>query len=149
MRLGGRLTMELDQYNSISFTTDLNKLLVPTPPERIGDSIVAGRTDEVAMLPGLFQSFYDAPGVLESDGSRNVFKEEMREIMISAGLEYWYLEQFALRAGYFYEHQSKGNRKFLTMGVGLKLNVFTLDFSYLSSLGRQSPLNNTMRFTLV
>jgi len=86
------------------------------------------------------QSFYDAPGG---------FNEEMREIMISTGLEYWYREQFAIRGGYFYEHSTKGNRKYFAVGVGMKLNVFYLDFSYLiSATGTSNPLANTMRFTL-
>jgi long-subunit fatty acid transport protein len=86
------------------------------------------------------QSFYDAPAG---------FKEEMREIMISTGLEYWYRKQFAIRAGYFYESETKGNRKYFATGIGMKLNVFFLDFSYLiSTSGRSNPLANTMRFTL-
>ena len=80
------------------------------------------------------------------------FKEEMREINVSAGMEYWYSNQFALRAGYFHEHDTKGGRKYLTFGSGVKYNVFVLDFSYListSNIGGTNPLQNTMRFTLV
>jgi len=139
MRLGGRFTLDLDEYNSLTATVDFNKLLVPTPPKMEGDSIVAGRPDDVSTIPGMIQSFYDAPGG---------FKEEMNEIMISGGAEYWYRKQFAVRAGYFYEHTFKGNRKFITAGIGLKLNVFSLDFSYLVAMGRTSPLDRTKRFTL-
>jgi hypothetical protein len=149
MRLGGRFSIDLDEYNSLAATIDFNKLLVPTPPDvEDGDSIVAGMPDDVGTIMGMVQSFYDAPGYLNEDGSRSVFAEEMNEIMISAGAEYWYRQQFAVRAGYFYEHESKGNRKFVTAGIGLKLNVFTLDFSYLIATGRTSPLDKTMRFTL-
>lgn len=141
LRLGARYTMDLDEYNQLSFTADFNKLLVPTPPVRDeNDSILAGKDDNVGPIRGMFQSFGDAP---------RGFEEEMEEIMISVGAEYWYREQFAVRAGYFYEHEKKGNRKYFTAGVGLKLNVFNIDFSYLiPSGGRTSPLANTMRFTL-
>jgi hypothetical protein len=148
LRLGGRFSMDLDDYNSIAAIFDVNKLLVPTPPITQGDSIIAGKSDEVSTLTGMIQSFYDAPGVLQDDGTRSVFKEEMQEIMLSGGVEYWYRKQFAVRAGYFYEHQNKGNRKYFTTGVGLRFNVFSLDFSYLIATGRTSPLDNTIRFTL-
>jgi hypothetical protein len=82
------------------------------------------------------------------DGSRSIFREEMNEITIGAGLEYWYREQFAIRGGYFYEHETKGNRKYFTLGVGLRLNVFALDFSYLVPVKQNNPLANTLRFTL-
>jgi len=139
MKLGGRFTINLDEYNAITATIDFNKLLVPTPPRMEGDSLIAGRPNDVSTIPGMIQSFYDAPGG---------FKEEMNEIMISVGAEYWYRQQFAVRAGYFHEHQFKGNRKFITAGVGLKLNIFSLDFSYLIATGRTSPLDRTKRFTL-
>ena len=148
LRVGGRMSVDLDDYNSISLTVDLNKLLVPTPPEYFidslddnGDKVIQnGRTAPSSLPLSWIQSFYDAPGG---------FKEEFHEIMYSVGAEYWYREQFAIRAGYFYEHESKGNRKYLTAGIGLKLNVFFLDFSYLMpSSGRNNPLANTMRFTL-
>jgi hypothetical protein len=95
----------------------------------------------------MFQSFYDAPG--GENGSYSTFTEEIREIAFSLGVEYWYRNQFAVRTGYFHEHASKGNRKYFTMGVGLKLNVFALDFAYLvPTNGQSSPLANTLRFTL-
>ncbi|MBN1598974.1 MAG: type IX secretion system outer membrane channel protein PorV [Bacteroidales bacterium] len=137
LRLGGRFTIDLDEYNSLSFAVDLNKLLVPTPDSAdILDSVAAP-----GVIPGMIQSFYDAPG-----GG----KEELHEIMYSVGVEYWYRNQFAIRAGYFHEHESKGNRKYATLGIGLKLNIFSIDYSYLipTSGGRNSPLANTMRFTL-
>ncbi|MGD2034623.1 MAG: type IX secretion system outer membrane channel protein PorV [Bacteroidales bacterium] len=144
LRLGGRITIDLDEYNSLSATLDLNKLLVPTPPLRDPDNdsiIVKGKDDDVGTIQGMIQSFYDAP-----DG----FSEEMQEIMISFGIEYWYRKQFAIRAGYFHEHEKKGDRKYLTAGVGLRYNIFSIDFSYLipTEDGRNSPLANTMRFTL-
>lgn len=141
LRLGGRFSINLDEYNSLGLTVDLNKLLVPTPPVRDDEgNVVEGKEDNVGPIQGIIQSFYDAPGG---------FSEEMKEIMWSIGAEYWYRNQFAVRAGYFYEAEMKGNRKYFTAGIGLKLNVFSLDFSYLiPSGGRTSPLANTMRFTL-
>jgi long-subunit fatty acid transport protein len=97
----------------------------------------------------MIQSFYDAPGALMSNGEYSTFVEEMNEIAYSVGLEYWYREQFAIRMGYFNEHSTKGNRKYFTVGIGLQLNVFALDFSYLiPTNGVNSPLANTLRFTL-
>ena len=147
LRLGTAIGTEFDEYNKMSFAFDINKLLVPTPPVYDGtgtDNIVAGMDPEVSVVSGIFQSFWDAPG-----GA----KEEFREINYSIGTEYWYANQFALRAGYFFEHNTKGGRKFFTFGSGVKYNVFALDFSYLINASRaingNNPLANTMRFTLV
>jgi hypothetical protein len=161
MRLGASLTVNMDDYNSISVMADINKLLVPTPPvwatdsignpirDADGNQVIAyGKNPFVAVPVGMFQSFYDAPGVVMNDGSRSVFREELNEITYSVGLEYWYRKQFAIRGGYFHEHETKGNRKYFTVGMGLRLNVFSLDFSYLVPVKQQNPLANTLRFTL-
>lgn len=140
LRLGGTLTYNFDDYNSLMFGVDFNKLLVPTPPIYEGDSIIAGKDPNVSVPTGMWQSFNDAPG-----GA----KEEFREITTSVGLEYWYNKRFALRTGYFHEHETKGNRKFFTMGIGLKLNVFQLDFAYLVPTQQTNPLENTLRFSLL
>jgi hypothetical protein len=95
--------------------------------------------DNVSVAKGMIQSFYDAPGG---------FSEEMKEFIWVIGTEYWYNKQFALRAGYFHESKMKGNRKFFTLGAGLRYNVFGLDFSYLIPTEQQNPLANTLRFTL-
>lgn len=139
-RLGGRYTLDVDEYNSISLALDLNKLLVPTPGIYSGDTLVYGKPMPTSLPLSWIQSFYDAP-----DG----LNEELHEIMFSVGMEYWYRKQFAIRAGYFNEHETKGNRKYFATGIGLKLNVLFIDFSYLiSTSGRSNPLANTMRFTL-
>jgi hypothetical protein len=152
MRVGTYFKVDIDEYNSIAFTVDFNKLLVPTLPQYLqsvkgGDSlnsegtkiIEAGMDPNVAVAQAVFQSFHDAPGG---------FREEMQEINISGGMEYWYAKQFALRTGYFYESPNKGNRQYFTIGAGLKYNIFNLDFSYLISMARNNPLDNTLRFTL-
>ena len=146
-RVGGSLFMELDEFNTISFAVDVNKLLVPTTPvyDSVGtgpENIVAGQDPNVGVIQGIFQSFSDAPG-----GS----KEELNELIFSVGAEYWYMKQFALRGGYFYEHETKGGRKYFTVGLGLKMNVFSLDAAFLlpATSGVKSPLANTLRFTLL
>jgi hypothetical protein len=141
MRLGGAATLNLDSYNKITATIDLNKLLVPTPPlyDSTGQNIIAGKDPNVAVPVAIFQSFYDAPGG---------FKEELHEITYSYGLEYWYNNQFAIRAGYFHENETKGNRKYFTAGAGFRLKVFTLDFSYLMPMAQNHPLARTLRFSL-
>jgi hypothetical protein len=155
LRIGGRFSYNIDDYNTISAHLDLNKLLVPTPPVLEEDTatgdlvVVRGKDQPGSVVVGMFQSFYDAPGTPRSDGTYSTFSEEMHEIAYSMGLEYWYRKQFAIRAGYFNEHSTKGNRKYFTVGIGLQLNVFALDFSYLvPTNGQNSPLANTLRFTL-
>ncbi len=144
--LGAALEMNLDDYNQLTFLFDLNKMLVPTPISPDSDDYdknANGYPDfrEKSLFSGIFGSFTDAPGG---------FKEEMREISFSLGAEYWYNQQFAFRAGYYYEHPTKGNRQFLTAGLGLKYNVFGLNISYLVPTSNQrSPLDNTLRFTLM
>ncbi len=150
--IGTSYKIILDQYNSLTFAADLNKLLVPTPPLIKDDTIIAGKSNDVSVVEGIFQSFNDAPGILDKNtGKRSILKEEIREIMYSFGAEYWYSNQFAVRAGYFHEHQYKGNRKYYTMGVGIKLNVFAIDLSYLVPKNNinNNPLANTVRFTML
>ncbi len=143
MRFGTSIGTAFDDYNRMSIEFDVNKLLVPTPPSRNEGEINGGMNPDVSVVNGVFQSFWDAPG-----GT----KEEFRELNYSTGLEYWYAEQFAIRAGYFYEHPTKGDRQYFTMGAGVKYNVFVLDFSYLidasSSINGTSPLANTIRFSM-
>ena len=145
LKLGSSININFDDYNSMSYSFDINKLLVPTPPLYNSENeIIAGKDPNVSVVSGIFQSFSDAP-----DG----FSEELREINLSFGTEYWYAQQFALRGGYFYEHDTKGGRKFFTFGAGVKYNVFALDFSYLINASRTingtNPLANTMRFTMI
>jgi hypothetical protein len=139
LRLGVGYKTEMDRYNTMGFYFDINKLLVPTPSSDTVDIFGDRFGEDKSVIAGMFSSFGDAPGGM---------KEELQEVNISFGMEYWYNQQFALRAGYFYEHENKGNRKFITAGAGLKLNVFALDFSYLIPTERNNPLENTLRFSL-
>lgn len=141
MRLGGTFSVNLDKYNALAFSVDFNKLLVPTPPvyDIDGVTILEGRDPNVSVPVAIFQSFFDAPGG---------FKEEMQEITQSIGVEYWYNQQFAIRAGYFNEAENKGNKKYFTVGAGFRLSVFSLDFSYLVPVTQNNPLARTLRFSL-
>ncbi|MBN2164878.1 MAG: type IX secretion system outer membrane channel protein PorV [Marinilabiliaceae bacterium] len=139
LRLGGALSTDIDKYNSIMFTLDFNKLLVPTPNIVDSSTTFIEAYGNASTITGMINSFTDAPGG---------FEEELNEIKISAGLEYWYNKQFAIRGGYFHEHETKGNRKYMTAGIGLKFNVFTIDASYIIAVAQNNPLANTIRFSL-
>ncbi len=163
LRLGPSFKLEMDEYNSITFNLDVNKLLVPTPPvygTKIDPvtnklEVISGRDPDVGVATGIFSSFNDAPGVvtLNEDSTYNILagsqlKEELREINLAGGFEYWYANQFAFRTGYFWEHYTKGNRKYFTLGAGVRYSKFSLDMSYLIANTQRSPLANTLRFTL-
>jgi hypothetical protein len=147
LSLGAAYTKVFDENNRIQFGLDLHKLLVPTPPLPTGnettDSTRIADYRNKTVVNSWISSFGDAPGG---------FKEELREFQASIGLEYSYNDQFFARAGYFYEDKTKGNRKFFTVGIGVKYNVFGLNFSYLVPSGagvNRNPLSNTLRFGLV
>jgi hypothetical protein len=141
MKLGGASTFIIDDYNQFVFALDFNKLMVPTQPIRdITGQIVAGEDPDRSVPSGIIGSFGDAPGG---------FSEELKEVAISTGIEYTYNQQFAVRAGYFYENPQKGDRRYFTVGGGLKYNMFNLDFSYLVADPQNSPLANTLRFSLM
>lgn len=167
LRLGGGFDFIFDQYNKLSVTAEVTKLLVPTPPiygtevvyNESGDTpgfqededeeisrgatngvIYDGKDPDVSFLSGMFQSWGDAPGG---------FKEEMQEFTWALGAEYMYQESFGFRAGYFHEAEDKGARQFFALGAGFKYNVINIDLSYLFSTSKvQSPLENTLRFSL-
>ncbi|MFN4122093.1 MAG: type IX secretion system outer membrane channel protein PorV [Flavobacteriales bacterium] len=151
LRVGNSLKLNLDDYNSFTFLFDMNKLLVPTPPvvdPQNNGAIIAGMDPNVSVVQGIIQSFYDAPGVLREDGTRNVLQEELREVILCGGVEYSYSDVFMVRTGYFHEHFTKGNRRYFTLGAGVKFNVFRLDLAYLIPTVQRHPLENTLRFTL-
>jgi hypothetical protein len=147
LRIGGRYTNQLDEYNEISLLLDLNKLLVPTPPTTIGDETYSdyyhNRAEyyQTGVMRGAIQSFYDAPGGLT---------EELHEIQISTGVEYWYKQTLAARAGYFFEHDTKGGRQYATFGFGLRYNIMQFDLAYLvpTTSFSSNPLTNTVRISL-
>lgn len=134
--LGVGYTYHLNDYNKVSIMGEINKLMVPTPTDSLGSS------NDKPLLSGMFGSFSDAP---------NGAKEELQELMYSIGMEYWYNDQFAVRLGHFNENALKGNRKYVTMGVGLKYNILGFNFSYLipTTAIRNHPLENTLRVSLL
>jgi hypothetical protein len=141
MKLGAATTFLFDQLNHFTIALDMNKLLVPTNPIRdVNGNIIEGKDSDRSVPAAIFGSFSDAPGG---------FSEELSEISFSLGTEYWYNKQFALRSGYFYEAPTKGDRRYLSFGAGLKYNVFNLDFAYLVANQQTSPLAQTLRFSLV
>ncbi len=148
LRIGGRYTNEIDESNSVSFLIDVNKLLVPTPPVTVGDSTYSkyyrNMTEyyNTGVVKGAIQSFYDAPGG---------FSEELRELQFSIGGEYWYKHTLAARAGYFYESDTKGGRKYITFGFGLRYTVLQFDLAYLvpTTSFSSNPLSNTIRISLI
>ena len=141
LKVGIANTINMDEYNSITFALDLNKLLVPTPPivDNNGN-IIKGKSDDVSVPTGIFESFTDAP---------NGFSQEMQQIIISPGLEYWYNKTFALRAGYFYQNPNNGGLHYFTFGTGFRYDIYAFDFSYIAASQQNSPLANTLRFTLM
>ncbi len=161
LRLGASLLIPVDEYNTFSISADVNKLMVPTKPsyrqflnEEYGEDfkddnysytseyqswLAANGYNDISPISGIFQSFHDAPGG---------FKEELQEIYWGVGVEYAYNNQFFLRGGYHYENEYKGNRKYVTLGTGFKMSVFSLDAAYLISMAQSNPLDQTLRFTL-
>ena len=157
LRLGASLMVPVDDYNRFSLAFDANKLLVPTVPtmQQYIDDELGGDADQyheglyqeyvreqysdMSSIKGIFKSFSDAPGG---------FKEELEEIQWSLGAEYIYNDQFSVRAGYHHESESKGNRKYFTVGGGFRMSVFSLDVGYVISTAQSNPLDQTLRFTL-
>lgn len=164
--IGGAYKMNFDEYNSITFALDINKLLVPTPQpfqifeevngaevavdnplfDQTGDEVTGGPDGigdyrQLSTFSGIFGSFTDAEGG---------FSEELKELTYSLGVEYLYNNQFAVRTGYYFENELKGDRQYLTLGVGLKYNVASINISYLiPTSNRRSPLDNTLRFSFI
>ncbi len=129
--------------NQISFGIEINKLLVPTPPAEPATQAEIDEYRSKGVVGSWFSSFGDAP-----DG----FSEELKEFQVGLGAEYWYKQQFALRAGYFYENEDKGNRRYFTCGLGVKYNIFGFNFAYLVPTGNgvsRNPLSNTLRFSVL
>ena len=159
LRLGASLLLPFDEYNTLSISVDVNKLLVPTKPsykQFLEENPAPGVDDnsryseyqawldgkgynDISPITGIFQSFADAPGGAV---------EELREIYGGIGLEYCYNQQFFLRGGYHYEDAYKGNRKYFTLGAGFRMSVFSLDAAYLISTAQSNPLDQTLRFSL-
>ncbi len=154
LRFGTAFKTNLDPFNTLTLAFDVNKLLVPTPPRYQTDDngnfvidpitnervIASGKDPNRSFISATFGSLGDAP---------NGFSEEMQELMYAVGLEYWYRDIFAARAGYFFEHKNKGNRKYLTLGAGFRYQIFGFDFSYIVPQKQNHPLADTLRLSLL
>jgi Type IX secretion system protein PorV len=159
MGFGNSFEYEIDEYNSVTFALDITKLMVPTPvPATLqtvdtnGDTIFTSNPAynangnavadyrELSVPSSILRSFHDAS-----------FKEELQELAFSFGMEYWYNKQFALRLGHYNENKTKGNRKYVTVGLGIKYTNFCLNLSYLIPTfnAQRNPLDNTLRFSLM
>ena len=158
LRLGASLLFPIDDYNTISISADINKLMVPTRPTysqfleengyEQGDNsyyseyqtwLESTGYNDISPISGIFKSFSDAPGG---------FSEEMKEVYGGVGIEYCYNQQFSVRGGYHYENEYKSNRKYFTLGAGFRMSVFSLDAAYLISTAQSNPLDQTLRFSL-
>lgn len=157
LKIGTAWSYDIDEFNSITGMLDINKLMIPTPginvlksytggdsmvPDANGNTVVVyerTRSDDPVITAAL-KSFTDAPGGL---------REELKEYNVSLGLEYIYAKQFIVRLGYFNESKTKGNRKYMTLGFGLRYRKFGLDGAYLIPFQQRNPLQNQLRFTLL
>jgi hypothetical protein len=150
LRLGLSYAMAFDEYNKLAIGVEAGKLLVPTPSIRVLDTVNGevvvtyygnGGRDATEFNPivGIGRSFFGAPGGVN---------EKFREVVWSIGLEYSYRDLLFVRTGTFLENKWKGNRKFATVGVGVKYNIFAIDVCYLFAYTQHHPLENTLRFTL-
>ena len=159
MRLGVSYELPFDDYNRLMITAEANKMLVPTYNSKFANDGDGGRYDQtdfsnISSTNGWWQSFCDAPGYTETDavtGQQVIASpalEELQEIQWGVGLEYSYNRQFFARAGYSHENYYKGNRRYVTLGAGFKLSIFSLDVAYCIATAASNPLDQTMRFTL-
>ncbi|MFQ3574975.1 MAG: type IX secretion system outer membrane channel protein PorV [Cytophagales bacterium] len=144
LRVGAAWTHEIDFYNKLTFTLDANKLLVPSPKvvklkDKSGNDSIRTIVEDKPLMSGIFGSFADASGGL---------REELQEVILGGGIEYWYNNTFAVRGGYFHESKLKGNRRYITLGVGLVYKAASFDFAYLIGQGTNNALGETLRFTL-
>lgn len=148
LRFGYALTIDFDEYNSLTFANDFNKELVNVESRQVpqGDSTVT-RTEADPFYEALFSSWGEADGEKTPEGASSLSVAE--QFTVGTGLEYWYSDLFALRTGYYYEDPNNGGREFLNFGAGLRYNIVGVDISYIYTLERDSPLANTLRFSLL
>lgn len=155
MRLGVSYELPFDDYNRLMISAEANKMLVPTYNSKFANDGNGGQYDQadyaaVSSPNGWWQSFCDAPGYFNENTGKHVSAtmEELQEIQWGVGLEYSYNRQFFGRVGYSHENYYKGNRRYVTLGAGFKLSIFSLDFAYCIATAPSNPLDGTMRFTL-
>ncbi len=146
LRAGWAYTMDLDAngLNRLTFANDISKIMARN--ERIGSD--PENTEYETM--GVFEALFNSWGSFERfNGNETVSVSLAQQLMFGFGLEYWYDNLFALRSGYYFEHPENGNREFITLGAGLRYNIFGVDFSYLYALEDDHPLANTIRLSVL
>ena len=154
MRLGVSYEIPFDNYNRLMATVECNKMLVPTYESKFAEDETTNRMDQeefsrISSVNGWWMSFCDAPGYTTDDGKVvSPLAEEFQEVQWGVGLEYSYNRQFFGRVGYSHENYWKGNRRYVTVGAGFHLSIFSLDFAYCIATAPSNPLDQTMRFTL-
>ena len=152
MRLGISYELPFDNYNRLMVSAEVNKMLVPTYGSKHAAKDNRYTQDEysaISSTKGWFMSFGDAPGYVNEKGKTiSSSLEELQEVQLGLGVEYSYNRQFFARAGYSHENYYKGNRRYVTLGAGFKLSIFSLDFAYCIATAASNPLDQTMRFTL-
>jgi hypothetical protein len=155
LRLGLSYEMAFDDYNKFGISVEAGKLLVPTPPIQLRDPATnepyyygnGKDLNKMNSIAGIGRSFADGAGGYKAN-PKGCFNEEFREVVWSVGLEYSYRDILFVRAGSFLENKYKGNRKFATVGVGVKYSIFAIDVCYLFPFTQHHPLENTLRFSL-
>lgn len=145
-RAGWAYTMDIDGngINTITLSNDISKIMARN--EQVGDDPDNPEFESM----GVFEALFNSWGSYERfNGTETVSVSLAQQLMYGFGLEYWYNDLFALRTGYYYEHPENGNREFITLGAGLRYNVFGVDFSYIYTLEDDHPLANTIRLSLL
>ena len=154
MRLGVSYEIPFDNYNRLMATVECNKMLVPTYESKWAENKTTNRMTQeefssISSVNGWWMSFCDAPGYTTDEGKVvSPLAEEFQEVQWGVGLEYSYNRQFFGRVGYSHENYWKGNRRYVTVGAGFHLSIFSLDFAYCIATAPSNPLDQTMRFTL-
>lgn len=146
MRLGWAYTMDIDAngINTLTLSNDVSKIMARN--ESVGTDPDSPEYETMGVIEALFNSW----GSYERfNGTETVDVSLGQQLMYGFGLEYWYDELFALRSGYYYEHPENGNREFITLGAGLRYNIFGVDFSYIYTLEDDHPLANTIRLSVL
>lgn len=153
IRLGASYELPFDNYNRLMVSLEANRMLIPTYGSKFaedGERMTQTEYSDISSTKGWWMSFCDAPGYVDEITGKTVSPavEELQEIQWGIGLEYSYNKQFFGRVGYSHENYWKGNRRYVTLGAGFKLSIFSLDFAYCIATAPSNPLDGTMRFTL-
>ena len=155
LRLGAALNAELDEFNSANFAIDLGKAIVDT--DCVTPEAVEGEDPQPCSLEAkpFYKALFSTWQTVESN--LNTYDRDsepepvslLRQFTVGFGAEYWYADLFAMRAGYFYEDPKNGNRAFLTLGAGIRYSIVGVDMSYIYGIDENSPLSDTIRFSLL